>query len=154
MHCKHLKIRSKKGNKYCYCALLKKNVDNYCSCEHKEYKQYNKLSTKNVYKFNKNKKIINLENNRFSIFTKDLEHCIVCDNKKDNLHEIIYGKNRLNSMKYGFVIPLCLNHHTGDRGIHFNNELNMYYRKKCQEYFENNIGDRLDFIRIFGKSYL
>lgn len=125
------------------------------SCEHKEYKQYNKLYTNNVHKSNKrNTKITKLERNRKSIFTDDLEHCIICGNKKDNLHEIIYGKNRLNSMKYGFVIPLCLNHHTGDRGIHFNNELNIYYRKKCQEYFEKNIGDRLDFIRIFGKNYL
>lgn len=151
MHCKHLKIRNKKGKKYCYCALLKKNVDNYCSCEHKEYKDVKKLYTKIVHK---SSKITKLERNRTSIFTDDLDHCIICGNKKDNLHEIIYGKNRLNSMKYGFVIPLCFNHHVGDKGIHSNRELDLYYKKKCQEYFENNIGDRIDFIRIFGKSYL
>ena len=120
-----------------------------------EYKEVKKLSTKNVNKSNKrNSKITKLERNRTSIFTDDLEHCIICGNKKDNLHEILYGRNRLNSMKYGFVIPLCFDHHVGNRGIHYNRKLDLFYKKKCQECFENNIGDRLEFIRIFGKSYL
>ena len=40
MQCKNLKIRSKKGNKYIYCNLLKKEITfNSCNdCEHKEYK--------------------------------------------------------------------------------------------------------------------
>ena len=57
-------------------------------------------------------------------------------------------------MKYGFVIPLCFDHHVGNRGIHSNRDLDLFYRKECQKYFEENIGDRLDFIRIFGKDYL
>ena len=155
MNCKHLRVRTKKRVHYKYCTLLKKIITDECyNCIQKEYK------TKNVknsfYKLNvhKSSKISKLERNRTSIFTDDLEHCIVCGNNKDNLHEIIYGKNRLNSMKYGFVIPLCFNHHVGNRGIHYNRELDLYYKKKCQEYFENNIGNRLEFIKIFGKSYL
>ena len=156
MNCKNLRIRTKKGVHYKYCILLKKIITDECyNCINKEYKEFKKLSTKNVNKSNKrNSKITKLERNRTSIFTDDLDHCIVCGNNKDNLHEIIYGKNRLNSMKYGFVIPLCFNHHVGNRGIHNNRELDLYYKRKCQEYFENNIGSRLEFIRIFGKSYL
>lgn len=158
MNCKNLRIRTKKGVHYKYCTLLKKIITDECyNCINKEYKTKNvknsfyKKSTLNVHK---SSKISKLERNRTSIFTDDLEHCIICGNKKDNLHEIIYGKNRLNSMKYGFVIPLCFNHHVGNRGIHNNRELDLYYKRKCQEYFENNIGSRLEFIRIFGKSYL
>ena len=156
MQCKNLRIRTKKGVHYKYCTLLKKIItDECCNCINKEYKEVKKLSTKNVNKSNKrSSKITKLERNRTSIFTDDLDHCIICSDNKDNLHEIIYGKNRLNSMKYGFVIPLCFNHHVGNRGIHSNRDLDLFYKRKCQKYFEENIGDRLDFIRIFGKSYL
>ncbi len=51
-------------------------------------------------------KVLKLERNRKSIFTDDL-----CGSKKDNLHEIFFVKNRLKSMEYGFVIPLCFNCH-------------------------------------------
>ena len=103
---------------------------------------------------NKTKKLAKMERNRKSIFTDDLEHCYLCGRPKEHIHEIIYGKNRLNSIKYNFVIPLCANHHTGKDGIHFNKELNLYYKRLCQIYFENNLGDRTDFIKIFGRSYL
>ena len=164
MNCKHLRIRTKKGVHYKYCILLKKEVTDECyNCINKEYKCTKFLNNcakvslqkkKCTIKGHKYSKITKLERNRTSIFTDDLDHCIICGNNKDNLHEIIYGKNRLNSMKYGFVIPLCFNHHVGNRGIHNNRELDLYYKRKCQEYFENNIGSRLEFIRIFGKSYL
>ena len=151
MNCKHLRIRTKKGVHYKYCTLLKKEVTDCYNCINKEYKETKRLLKNNS---NKSKKISKLERNRTSIFTDDLEHCIICGNKKDNLHEILYGRNRLNSMKYGFVIPLCFDHHVGNRGIHSNRDLDLFYRKECQKYFEENIGDRLDFIRIFGKDYL
>ena len=151
MNCKHLRIRTKKGVHYKYCTLLKKEINECYNCINKEYKETKRLLKNNS---NKSKKISKLERNRTSIFTDDLEHCIICGNKKDNLHEILYGRNRLNSMKYGFVIPLCFDHHVGNRGIHSNRDLDLFYRKECQKYFEENIGDRLDFIRIFGKDYL
>ena len=72
---------------------------------------------------NKTKKLAKIERNRKSVFTDDLEHCYLCGRPKEHIHEIIYGKNRLNSIKYNFVIPLCANHHTGKDGIHFNKEL-------------------------------
>lgn len=55
----------------------------------------------------KSKKLAKLEKSRFSIITKDLEHCYLCGNKKQELHELVEGKNRQASMKYGLVIPIC-----------------------------------------------
>lgn len=113
-----------------------------------------KEQQKKIKMHNKSKKLTKLEKNRKSVFTDDLEHCYLCGKPREHLHEIIYGKNRINSIKYNFVLPLCANHHTGKDGIHFNKELDLYYKRLCQIYFENNIGNRKEFIKIFGRSYL
>ena len=179
-YCIHLKKRKNKP----YCNLLNKEIRfSPCrECGNKEYKKsdikISKKSTlkekspvksgqinknaqsltkkpvKNTKMHNKSKKLTKLERNRVSVFTDDLEHCYLCGKPREHLHEIIYGKNRINSIKYNFVIPLCANHHTGKDGIHFNKDLDLYYKRLCQIYFENNIGNRIEFIKIFGRSYL
>lgn len=98
-------------------------------------------------------KITRLERNRFSILTTDLDHCYVCGAIKNSIHEIYYGRNRINSMKYGCCIPLCLNHHTGRNGVHHNIDLDNELKVKCQKKFEEVYPD-LDFITIFYKNYL
>ena len=68
----------------------------------------------------KSSKLRKLENNRYSIFTDDLDHCIICRCATDDLNEVFMGRNRINSMKYGMVIPLCRFHHEQyhiDRGM-------------------------------------
>ena len=179
-YCVHLKKRKNKP----YCNLLNKEIRfSLCrECDDKEYKKsdikISKKSTlkekspvksgqinrnaqsltkkpvKNTKMHNKSKKLTKLERNRVSVFTDDLEHCYLCGKPREHLHEIIYGKNRINSIKYNFVIPLCANHHTGKDGIHFNKDLDLYYKRLCQIYFENNIGNRIEFIKTFGRSYL
>ena len=99
---------------------------------------------------NKTYKLAKLERNRFSIITNDLEHCIICGCHKDNLHEVIFGKNRTNSLKYGLVIPLCLFHHNM---IHNNIELDLIYKKIAQDRFIRHYPE-LDFLSIFHKNYL
>lgn len=98
----------------------------------------------------KTKKLAKLEKNRFSIFTDDLEHCIFCGKRKDNLHEVIFGKNRLNSIKYGLVIPVCYEHHLE---CHKNSQLQEKWKIKAQEVFEKKYTD-VEFIKIFGKNYI
>ena len=179
-YCIQLKKRKNKP----YCNLINKEIPfSLCrECDNKEYKksdikiskksgfwskspvksrQINKNAqsltkkpVKNTKMHNKSKKLTKLERNRVSVFTDDLEHCILCGKPREHLHEIIYGKNRINSIKYNFVIPLCANHHTGKDGIHFNKDLDLYYKRLCQIYFENNIGNRIEFIKTFGRSYL
>lgn len=154
-YCIHLKKRKNKP----YCNIIRKEITlSQCrECDSKEYKNAQSLTKstyKNVKMRNKSKKLTKLERNRASVFTDDLEHCILCGKPREHLHEIIYGKNRINSIKYNFVIPLCANHHTGKDGIHFNKDLDLYYKRLCQIYFENNIGNRIEFIKTFGRSYL
>ena len=147
-YCIYIKKRKNKP----YCSLLKKEITLSCcrECVNKEYKEKSGLVKKSPVK---SKKIAKLERNRYSILTNDLNVCIVCGRKKDNLHEVFYGKNRLNSIRYGMVIPLCLEHHTGGKGIHFDKELDLNYRMLCQRKFEEN-NTREEFIKIFGKNYL
>lgn len=84
------------------------------------------------------------------------KECYVCKttyNLQD--HHIIYGtSNRKQSEKYGLKVWLCLEHHTGSAGVHFNKELDLHLKKLAQEHFEAEIGTRNEFRTVFGKSYL
>ena len=155
MICKNIKI---KLNKQIVCKITNEPVDlKKCTKECKYYIPKSKRTSFN----NKNKqlkrkslsksyKITKLERNRFSIITNNLDVCILCGNKKDNLHEIFGGRNRSNSMKYGLVIPLCLEHH---QKIHKNKELQDFYHRIGQDRFIKHYPD-LDFLTIFKKNYL
>ena len=104
----------------------------------------------------KSNKLAKLEKNRFSLFTDDLNHCIICGKSPVNKHEIFGGRNRLNSIKYGLVIPLCTCEHHDQlncRGIHFDKKLRDEWHKKGQVVFEQTYPD-LKFEDIFKKNYL
>jgi len=75
-----------------------------------------------------------LENNRWSVFTDNLKECYFCKSPDVELHELIYGSNRWNSMRYGYVLPLCRQHHNS---FHKNHRLTMEWQVKCQEHFTN-----------------
>jgi hypothetical protein len=63
--------------------------------------------------------------------------------------------NRQNSEKYGYVVGLCMYHHTGSKdAVHCNKVLEHKLKRMCQEEFEKNVGTREEFRKIFGKSYL
>lgn len=87
---------------------------------------------------------------------EDLSCCIVCHRSPTQIHHVFFGYgNRRNSEKYGYIVGLCLDHHTGAHGIHTNNkQLETDLKRMCQMDFEENIGTRDDFRKIFGKSYL
>lgn len=100
----------------------------------------------------KTNKIIRMERNRKSIFYDDLKTCCHCGSTYQmTLHEIFEGRNRLNSMQYGFILPLCLKCH---RSLQENKEYNEKWKKKAQKYFEEYIGTREDFLEIFRRNYL
>lgn len=98
-------------------------------------------------------KIHRLERMRYSILTNDLDHCYICSAIKHSIHEIFFGNNRVNSMKYGCCVPLCLNHHTGHDGVHNNPTLDKQLKEKCQIKFQEIYPDT-DFISIFHKNYI
>lgn len=81
--------------------------------------------------------------------------CVVCGSPYICHHHIFGGVYRRKvSDRYGYIIPLCVEHHTGQNGIHRQRKLDEYWKVRAQEHFEQNIGTRQDFIRIFGKSWI
>lgn len=169
-YCKNLKKRKNKP----YCKLMNKEITfSQCrECVNKEYKKYDynkkspvisgriaqssalslQSSVKSAVKVQyKSKKLKKLERNRRSVFTDDLEHCYLCGRKKDDLHEIFGGRNRINSIKYNFILPLCRECHS----INQNNPLfNDYWHRQGQLYWEEFIGTREEFIKVFRRNYL
>lgn len=70
-----------------------------------------------------------------------------------HLHHCIHGNaNRKHADRFGLTCYLCQMHHTElhDR----NNEMDRRYMRLAQTSFESVHGNRNDFIKIFGKSYL
>ena len=164
----NLKCRKQGFNKYT-CKRTNKEIKlNDCkNCPYKEYKSNNsqiKRTTKNKHKEalntvkfrKKSSKLAKLERERKSLFTDDLEHCIICGRSPVNKHEIFGGRNRLNSIKYKLVIPLCTCEHHNQvncRGIHFDKKLRDEWHKKGQIKFIETYPD-LDFIDIFKENFL
>lgn len=174
-YCIHLKKRKNKP----YCNLLNKEITfSQCrECDNKEYKNYidrkksgfrskspvksgqmnknaqslTKKPVKKAKMHNKSKKLTKLERNRTSVFTSDLEHCYLCGKNKNDLHEIFGGRNRLNSIKYNFVLPLCRECHSLNQSNPFFND---YWHRQSQLYWEENIGSREEFIEVFRRNYL
>lgn len=95
--------------------------------------------------------IKNLERKRKSVFFDDLSTCCYCGSTYQmTKHEIFEGRNRVNSMVYGFVLPLCLSCH---RHLQENKLYNEKWKQKAQDYFEEYIGTREEFLDIFRRNY-
>lgn len=90
-----------------------------------------------------------------SIMGYDMGNCMVCGSPYVQVHHVFYGTaNRKLSDKYGLVVPLCQEHHTGQTGVHFNKKLDLFLKKEGQRKYEQNYGNGESFQRVFGKSYL
>ena len=143
MNCKHYRTRTKKYKKYGYCIKYKKEVSLFCKeCNDIEYKEIKSIKKRT-------NKQAQAEKNRKSLFTNDLNHCIICGKKRDNLHEVFFGRNRQLSIKYGLVIPLCIECH---QEMHKNKKLQDIWHKKGQLLFEKTYPE-LNFLTIFRKNY-
>lgn len=100
----------------------------------------------------KTSKLRKLEKNRYSVFYESLSMCMNCGSMANmTLHEIYEGRNRKNSMKYGFVLPLCVSCH---QKLQENNEFSNKWKIKGQKYFEEHYGTREEFLEIFRRNYL
>ena len=76
----------------------------------------------------KSYKLAKLERERYSVFFDDLKTCMNCGSTREmTKHEIFEGSKRINSMKYGFVLPLCLRCH---RRLQEDKEFNLKWKKK------------------------
>lgn len=101
---------------------------------------------------NKSNKLSKLERNRYSIFTDDLDTCIICKMVATDMNEIYQGRNRQNSMKWGLCIPMCRRCHTK-----YTNDRQMQLKwmiagqKKWYKYFN---GTKEEWMEIFKRNYL
>lgn len=82
--------------------------------------------------------------------------CLVCGTTLGlHKHHIFYGMaKRKISEQYGCWCYLCGKHHNlSNEGVHFNKKLDIELKKMAQYKF-NEVYPNLDFIKVFGKSYL
>lgn len=94
--------------------------------------------------------------NRFSIL-QDKKECYVCKTTQNiHIHEVFFGRNRLNSIKYGCCVYLCGKHHNqSNLGVHFNKELDLKLKKEMENQFLKHYNKtKEDFINIFKINYL
>lgn len=95
---------------------------------------------------------------RKSIITDDISQCYECKCTTQNLerHHCIHGSGRKLADKYGLTVMLCMECHRGTEGVHGRDgaELDLKLKRIAQEAWEAKYGDRQDWYRIFGKSYL
>ena len=91
-----------------------------------------------------------------SIIQKE-KQCLVCGTTYNlHSHHVFYGtSNRKQSEKYGLKVWLCAYHHNmSNEGVHFNKHLDSHLKQMAQRHFEARYGNREEFIKTFGKSYL
>ena len=70
------------------------------------------------------------------------------------LHHVMAGvANRRLSEKYGLVVWLCHDHHTGKGGAQYEKNLNMLLKQQAQKAFESIHGHQL-WMDTFRKNYL
>lgn len=152
-YCIHLKRRKNKP----FCKLKNEEIPFSCcqECSNKEYKKaqsLKKIATKKSKMHNKSKKLTKLERNRYSVFSDNIESCYLCGSTHNlTWHEVYAGRNRQNSMKFGFCLRLCLNCHSEEQE---NSQFNAYWYKQGQLYWEEKIGSREEFIKTFKRNYL
>ena len=89
----------------------------------------------------------------FSVLTDDLEHCYITGSRGVHIHHIFPGRaNRKLSEKHGFIVPLRPDwHNMSNYGVHFNRELDLELKCKCQEWWLQNGRTEEEFRNVFGK---
>ena len=90
-----------------------------------------------------------------SVLTDDMDHCMFTGCAPVERHHVFGGSNKKLSEKYGFIAPLRPDLHPNGvfAGKHAK-EVDTRLKTMCQEYYEEHIGTREQFIDEFGKSNL
>ena len=91
-----------------------------------------------------------------SVMTNNMKRCFLCGSRGPlQIHHCIHGTaNRKNSEHYGLKVPLCMECHTGPNGVHNNRKKDLQLIVLAQLKFESLYGDREEFRKVFGKSWL
>ena len=87
----------------------------------------------------------------------NIKECYVCGFTRDiHKHHIFFGTaNRKLSEQDGCWCFLCPVHHNmSNMGVHNNRNLDIQLKMECQTKWEKIYGDREQFIKRYGRSYL
>lgn len=154
MKCKYFTIRTKKGIKYSYCRLHRKEITAFCcrECDKKEYKEYKPLQAKSEYKYRPKKGKCGRYYNEVSI----MPHSTLYFNKKTRgceKHHIFGGvANRPKSEEYGLFVWLTPDQH---KYLHDHPLVMVKLKKIAQATFMNKYNKSTDkFKEIFGKNWI
>lgn len=93
---------------------------------------------------------------KFSI-VQNKKECYVCKTTYGlHFHHIHFGTaNRKLSDEDGLTVWLCLEHHTGNTGIHFNKDLDLYLKVLSEKRWCEFYNKTPEQFRIrYGKNYL
>lgn len=91
----------------------------------------------------------------WSVFTDDLDHCMLTGASPVERHHIFGGSNRKKCEIYGFIAPLRPDLHPN--GVFAGPDaksVDLRLKTMAQEYYETHHGTREEFIKEFGRSYL
>ena len=83
------------------------------------------------------------------------KECYFCG-KTEGLHhhEVFFGPNRQNSIKWGCQLWLCPAHHNlSNAGVHMNRHMDLLAKRYTQKAFEEVYGHE-KFMEIFHRNYL
>lgn len=89
-----------------------------------------------------------------SIVIHDAEHCFICGAPYPEEHHIYFDPYRKWADKYHLTVPLCAEHHRGNKGPHHCRDINIAFKKLGKQAYEAQIGSREEFVHIFGQSWL
>ena len=91
----------------------------------------------------------------WSVFTNDMDACIFTGSTTVERHHIFGGACRAKSEEYGFVVPLRPDLHPNGVFAGKNaKDIDLKLKQMAQTYWEENIGTRDEFRKVFRKSYL
>lgn len=85
----------------------------------------------------------------------NLDKCYFCGRPTEHIHEVFFGTaNRQISIKNGFCVGLCNNHHNAtNESVHHNREMDLELKRLYQREYEKT-HTRQEFIELIGKSYI
>ena len=90
-----------------------------------------------------------------SIFTKDFEHCYISGRIPVAIHHVFGGSNRRISEKYGFIVPLHPDYHTGRFGVYNGNRnVDLQLKCACENWWLKQGYTKEQWIETFGKWWL
>lgn len=82
------------------------------------------------------------------------KQCYICGTLQNlNCHHVFPGSRRQTSEKWGCKVWLCMNHHTGNEGVHRDTAKLLKLKQNCQRKFEELYGHE-KFMSVMGRNYL